>query len=91
VTGAGNDPVNPGPSGIGVTNGGLAGTGHFTVIGAIDDHGTYTGYRRVRGRIAKVRDVLVGRKRTITIQLGTESPPAPWMVRVFPRPSPIPG
>lgn len=84
VTGTGNGPVNPGPSGNGVTNGGVAGTGRFTVTGAIEDHGTYTGYRRVGGRIAKVRDVLVGRKGTITIvitiHLGTESAPAPWLI-----------
>ena len=84
VTGTGNGPVNPGPSGNGVTNGGVAGAGRFTVTGAIDDHGTYTAYRKVSGRIAKVRDVLVGRSGTvtivITIHLGTESAPAPWTI-----------
>jgi len=83
VEGTGNGPVNPGPSGTGVTNGGVASTGHFTVTGAINDKGTYTGYRSVGGQIAKVRDVLIGKKGTITIvitiHLGTESP-APWTI-----------
>ena len=65
--GTGNGPVNPGPTGMGVTNGGVAGTGHFTATGAINDKGTYTGYRSVRGQIAKVRNVMVGKKGTITI------------------------
>jgi hypothetical protein len=83
VRGTGNGPVNPGPSGNGVINGGVAGTGHFTATGAITDSGTYIGYRRVRGQIATVRDVLVGKRGTITlvttIHLGTESP-APWTI-----------
>ena len=83
VQGTGNGPVKPGPSGNGVTNGGVAGTGRFTATGAITDSGTYTAYRRVRGQVARVRDVLVGKKGTITIvitiHLGTESP-APWAV-----------
>jgi hypothetical protein len=83
LKGTGNGPVNPGPSGTGVTNGGVAGTGHFTITGAINDKGTYTGYRSVQGQIAKVRDVLVGKKGTITmvitIHLGTEAP-APWTI-----------
>jgi len=83
LEGTGNGPVNPGPNGTGVTNGGVAGTGHFTLTGAINDKGTYIGYRSVRGQIAKVRDVLTGKKGTITIvitiHLGRESP-APWTI-----------
>lgn len=83
LEGTGNGPVNPGPSGTGVTNGGVAGTGHFTLTGAINDKGTYVGYRSVRGQIAKVRDVLTSKKGTITIvitiHLGRESP-APWTI-----------
>jgi hypothetical protein len=83
LEGTGNGPVNPGPSGTGVTNGGVAGTGHFTLTGAINDKGTYIGYRSVRGQIAKLRDVLTGKKGTITIvitiHLGSESP-APWTI-----------
>jgi len=83
VQGIGDGPVNPGPSGNGVTDGGVAGTGRFTATGAITDSGTYTAYRRVRGQVATVRDVLVGKRGTITIvitiHLGTESP-APWAI-----------
>jgi hypothetical protein len=84
VRGTGNGPVNPGPSGFGVTDGGVAGRGHFTITGAIVDRGTYIGYRRVVGEIATVRTVLTGRKGTITmvttIHLGVETP-APWTIR----------
>ena len=77
VNGTGNGPVND------VTNGGVAGTGHFTLTGAINDRGTYIGYRSVRGQVAKVRTVLIGKKGTITIvitiRLGKESP-APWTI-----------
>jgi hypothetical protein len=83
IQGIGYGRVNAGPSGAGVTNGGVAGTGRFTATGAIADSGTYIAYRRVRGKVARVRDVLVGKKGTITIvitiDLGTESP-APWAI-----------
>ena len=39
LTGTGNGPVNPGPNGMGVTDGSVSGTGHFTATGAIDDDG----------------------------------------------------
>jgi hypothetical protein len=75
--GTGNGQVNP------VTDGGVAGTGHFTVTGAIDDTGTYIGYRRVRGHTATVRNVFAGEKGTITIvitiDLSKDSLP-PWTV-----------
>ena len=49
----------------------------FTATGAINDRGTYTGYRSVKGQIAKVRNVTVGTKGTITfvitIDLSTGS------------------
>lgn len=83
VEGTGIGPVNPGPHGVGVTNGGVAGSGHFTLAGAIHDEGTYTDYRRVRGHIATVRKLLVGTRGTITIvitiHLGSESL-APWTI-----------
>jgi hypothetical protein len=77
LAGTGNAGVNPGPTGMGVTDGGVAGTGHFTATGAITDKGTYTHYRSVKGQIAKVRSVTVGTKGTITfvitIDLSTGS------------------
>jgi hypothetical protein len=66
LAGTGDGPVNPGPTGMGVTDGSVAGTGHFTVRGAINDKGTFIGYRSVIGQIAKIRGVYAGRKGTIT-------------------------
>ena len=83
LRGTGDGPVNPGPIGMGVTDGSVAGTGHVTFTGAINDKATFTGYRSVKGQIAKVRMVAVGKKGTITfvttIHLNTESP-APWTI-----------
>jgi hypothetical protein len=83
VEGTGNGAVNPGPSGTGVTDGGVASTGHFTAEGAINDEGRYTDYRSVKGGIATVRKVLVVTKGTvtmvITIHLGGELSPI-WTI-----------
>src|SRR5579862_9974954 len=63
-----------------VTNGGVSGTGRFTVSGAIRDNGAVTDYRTVKGGGATVsiRRVVVGEKGTITFRLtihvGTTSP-----------------
>ena len=69
LTGTGDGPANP------VVDGSVAGTGHFTATGGINDKGTYTHYRRVKGEIAKIRGVNVGKKGTfvfvITIDLST--------------------
>jgi len=66
-----------------VTNGGIAGTGHFTISGAISDKGKVTDYRTLKGTTAKIRRVTVGKKGTITflitIHLGSASP-APWTI-----------
>jgi hypothetical protein len=66
LAGTGAGPVNPGPTGMGVTDGSVAGTGRFTVTGAIDDEGTFIGYRSVKGEIAKIRGVYAGKNGTIT-------------------------
>ena len=82
LAGTGDGPVNPGPTGMGVTDGSVAGTGHFTITGAIDDKGTFIGYRSVSGQIAKVRGVYAGKNGTITfvttIDLSTGS--SAWTV-----------
>ena len=61
-----------------VTNGGVAGTGHSTISGAIADAGAVTDYRTVKGNTALIRRVVAGSRGTITflitIQLGTPSP-----------------
>ena len=49
-----------------VTNGGVAGTGHFTVSGAVSDAGTVTDYRTVKGTKVLIRRVVVGKKGMIT-------------------------
>lgn len=67
LTGTGDGPVNPGHGGGGVTDGGIASTGRFTLAGVIHDHGRYTDYRTVHGHLATVRKVLAGAKGTITI------------------------
>ncbi len=83
VKGIGDGPVAPGPDNRGVTDGGVAGTGHFTFGGALNDAGRYTDYRTVTGQIATVRKVLVTTDGTIrmivTIHLGREVSP-PWTI-----------
>lgn len=77
LTGTGNGPVKD------VTNGGIAGTGHFTATGALKDKGTYIGYRTVKGHIATIRDVMVGHKGTLTIVITIHldrASLAPWTI-----------
>lgn len=83
LEGTGNGPINPRPGGTGVTNGGVASTGHFTVTGAVRDEGTYIDHRTVKGLIATVRKDLVGTKGTITIVITIHldsGVPAPWTI-----------
>jgi hypothetical protein len=49
-----------------VTDGGVAGTGHFTITGAISDAGKATDYRTERGNKVLIRRVVAGKKGTIT-------------------------
>ena len=42
-----------------VTDGGIAGTGHCTLTGAITDKGAVTDYRRMRGNAARIRRVVM--------------------------------
>jgi len=83
VEGTGNGPIDLGPSGSGVTDGGVASTGHFTMAGDIGDKGTYIDRRSVTGLTATIRRVLAGAKGTITIvvttDLGSEGP-ASWTI-----------
>jgi hypothetical protein len=60
-----------------VTNGGVAGTGHSTISGAITDAGAATDYRTVKGTKVLIRRVVVGKKGRITflITLYTTAPP----------------
>src|SRR6201989_1513024 len=49
-----------------VTDGGVAGTGHFTVSGAISDAGAVTDYRTVKGSKVLIRRVVIGKNGRIT-------------------------
>jgi hypothetical protein len=65
-----------------VTNGGIAGTGHFTASGAITDKGTVTGYRTVKGTRITLRFVSVGKKGTITfvVKIDTTLGTSRWAI-----------
>jgi hypothetical protein len=67
-----------------VTDGGVAGTGHFTASGAITDRGGYIDYRTVDSThtTAQVRRVTVGEKGTIVflIVINLKSGSEPWTV-----------
>ena len=66
-----------------VTNGGVAGTGHFTISGAIADAGAITDYRTVTGDKILIRRVAVGKKGTITFLITlyqSASAPGKWTI-----------
>jgi hypothetical protein len=60
-----------------VTNGGVAGTGHFTISGAISDAGAVTDYRTAKGHKVLIRRVVAGKNGRITflITLDMNAPP----------------
>jgi hypothetical protein len=53
-------------AGQNVTNGGVAGTGHCALTGAVRDSGPVTDYRTQRGETAFIRRVVTGAQGTIT-------------------------
>jgi hypothetical protein len=66
-----------------VTNGGVSGTGHFTISGAIADAGAVTDYRTVKGNKVLIRRVVVGKKGTITFLITlyqSASVPGKWTI-----------
>ncbi len=81
---AGKVTLNYTGSAADVTDGSVAGTGHFTATGAITDMGGYIDYRTVdKARTtAKVRRVTVGKKGTIVflIVINLKSGSEPWTV-----------
>jgi hypothetical protein len=65
-----------------VTNGGVAGTGHFTASGAIADRGTETTYRTMKGTLITLRFVAVGKKGKITfvVKIDTSVGTSRWTI-----------
>ena len=66
-----------------VTNGGVSGTGHFTISGAIADAGAVTDYRTVKGNNVLIRRAAVGKKGTITFLITLQvsaSTPGKWTI-----------
>ena len=59
-----------------VTDGNVAGTGHFKISGAISDAGRVTDHRTVKGNKVLIRRVVVGKKGMITffVTLDTSAP-----------------
>ena len=66
----------------GVTNGGVAGTGHCAIRGMLHDSGPVTDYRTQNGETALVRRVVSGAKGTITfvIKIDLVSGREPWTI-----------
>jgi hypothetical protein len=66
----------------GVTNGGVAGTGHCTITGLLHDRGPVTDYRTQNGETAIVRRVVTGAKGTITfvIKIDMVTGSEPWTI-----------
>jgi len=69
-----------------VTNGGVAGRGHFTASGAITDKGTVVAYRTVKGSLPggliTLRFVTFGKKGTITfvVKIDTSVGTSRWTI-----------
>jgi hypothetical protein len=65
-----------------VTNGGVAGTGHFTASGAITDKGRETTYRTKKGALITLRFVAVGKKGKITfvVKIDTSIGTSRWTI-----------
>ena len=69
-------------NGQNVTDGGVAGIGHFTMSGAIADNGTVIVYRTVKGPLITLRYVTVGKKGTITFvdKIDTKLGTSRWTI-----------
>jgi hypothetical protein len=65
-----------------VTDGTVAGIGHFTASGAITDKGKVTGYRTLKGALITLRFVSVGKRGTITFvtKIDTILAKARWTI-----------
>jgi hypothetical protein len=78
--------IASGNNGQDVTNGGVAGRGHFTATGAIVDKGTVVTYRTVKGSrpgdLITLRFVTSGKKGTITfvVKIDTSVGTSRWTI-----------
>ena len=74
--------IASGNNGQDVTNGGVAGRGHFTATGAIVDKGTVVTYRTVKGSRITLRFVTSGKKGTITfvVKIDTSVGTSRWTI-----------
>ena len=74
--------MNAGGKGDSVTNGGLAGTGHFTASGAISEKGKAVVYRTVKDPLITLRYVIAGKKGTITfvVKINTVIGSSRWTI-----------
>lgn len=65
-----------------VTNGGVAGRGHFKATGAISDTGTVITYRTVKGALITLRYVTTSTKGTITylVKINTGTGTSRWTI-----------
>jgi len=74
--------ANEGQRGDLVTNGGVAGTGHFVASGAISEKGKVVVYRTVKGSLITLRNVATGRKGTITflVKIDTDAGTSRWTI-----------
>jgi hypothetical protein len=74
--------MNKGQKGDRVTNGGVAGTGHFTASGVISEQGKVVVYRTVKGHLITLRYVTAGKKGTITfvVKIDTNFGTSRWTI-----------
>ena len=74
--------MNAGGKGDSVTNGGLAGTGHFTASGAISETGKAVVYRTVKDPLITLRYVTSGKNGTITfvVKINTSISTSRWTI-----------
>jgi DNA-binding beta-propeller fold protein YncE len=74
--------MNEGQKGDSVTNGGVAGAGHFLASGAISETGKVVVYRTVKGPLITLRYVTTGKKGTITflVKIDTTIGTSRWTI-----------
>ena len=75
------DANNKGSKGDNVTDGGVAGIGHFRASGAISEHGKVVVYRTVKAPLITLRYVTVGKEGTITFVVKVHTNLVPVVAR----------